>query len=141
MYGSWCPYCVNKTETKLNNILIKIYPLLKHQYRVEWCKNKYPLPFDFVLEDIKIIIELDGIQHFEQVSNWTPPEKTREIDKYKMLCANQNEFSVIRILQEDVFYDSYNWLDELRNNIEKIKGEHIIQNIYMCKNNEYNIFN
>jgi hypothetical protein len=58
-----------------------------------------------------------------------------------MLCANNNGFSVIRILQEDVLEDSYNWLEELKNNIEKIKLENKIQNIYMCKNNEYDIFN
>ena len=58
-----------------------------------------------------------------------------------MDCANNNGFSVIRILQLDVFNDSYNWLDELKNNIEKIKNEGKIQNIYMCKNNEYDVFN
>lgn len=84
---------------------------------------------------IPIIIELDGIQHFEQVSNWQTPEKTQEIDKYKMERANNNGFSVIRLLQEDVFYDSYNWLDELKNNIELIIKDNKIQNIYMCKYN------
>ena len=39
------------------------------------------------------------------------------------------------------FYDTFNWLDELKNNIEKIKNENIIQNIFICKNNEYDIFN
>jgi len=27
------------------------------------------------LEDYKLIIELDGIQHFEQISNWESPEE------------------------------------------------------------------
>ena len=58
-----------------------------------------------------------------------------------LIPANKNNFSVIRILQEDVFYDSYNWLDELKYNINKIKEENKIQNIYMCKNNEYDVFN
>ena len=34
----------------------------------------------------------------------------------------------------------YDWLNELNQTIEKIKNEKIIQNIYMCKNNEYNAF-
>ena len=38
-----------------------------------------------------------------------------------MKCANANCFSVIRLLQTDVFYDTYNWLEELKTNIEKIK--------------------
>ena len=139
--GSGCPYCINKTEEKLYDTLIIHYTKLKQQFKVEWCKHKTYLPYDFVLENNKIIIELDGIQHFEQVSNWLSPEKTHLNDKYKMKCANVNGFSVIRLLQTDVFYDTYNWLEELKTNIEKIKTDKIIQNIYMCKDNEYDIFN
>ena len=140
MSGCWCPYCVNKTEQKLYDALIQYYIELKQQFKVEWCKNKTYLPFDFVLEEDKIIIELDGIQHFEQVSNWQSAEETHINDIYKMKCANENGYSVIRLLQTDVFYDTYNWLKELRENIEKIKLERIIKNIYMCKDNEYDIF-
>ena len=139
-YGYWCKFCINKTEQKLYDILILYYIELKQQYKVDWCKNKTYLPFDFVLEDDKIIIELDGLQHFEQVSNWDSPEKTNINDKYKMKCANLNGFSIIRLLQKDVFYDTYNWLEDLKTNIEKLKNDNIIQNIYMCKNNEYYIF-
>ena len=102
-----------------------------------WSRYKKYLPFDFVLEDYKVIIELDGLQHFIQVSNWQSPEINNDNDKYKMECANKNGFSIIRLLQEDVLYDRYEWLQELQNNIEKIKNEKQIQNIYMCKNNEY----
>jgi very-short-patch-repair endonuclease len=57
-----------------------------------------------------------------------------------MKCANENGFSVIRITQEDVLYDKYDWLKELCKNIEKITEEKVVQNIYMCKNNEYKYF-
>jgi very-short-patch-repair endonuclease len=137
----WCPYCVNKTEQKLYDKLINLYPTLQQQFKVDWCKNINYLPFDFVIPDNKIIIELDGRQHFEQVSNWDDPQKTQENDKYKMKCANDNNYSVIRILQEDVFYDSYDWLSELDNNIKKLIKYDKIQNIYMCQDNEYDIFN
>jgi very-short-patch-repair endonuclease len=137
----WCPYCVNKTEQKLYDKLSTLYPTLQQQFKVDWCKNKTYLPFDFVIPENKIIIELDGRQHFEQVKNWDDPKKTQENDKYKMKCANDNSYSVIRILQEDVFYDSYDWLSELNNNIKDIIKNKKIQNIYMCKDNEYEIFN
>ena len=117
------------------------YPQLKQQFKVEWCKNKTYLPFDFVLAEDNIIIELDGLQHFEQVSNWQAPEETHLNDVYKMKCANENGYSVIRLLQTDVFYDTYDWLREVRENIEKIKLEKQLQNVYMCKNNEYEVFN
>jgi len=57
-----------------------------------------------------------------------------------MKCANENGYTVIRILQEDIFYDKYDWLSDLVFAIEKIKGENITQNIFICKNNEYNNF-
>ena len=121
-------------------ILIKIYPTLKSQYKVDWCKDKKHLPFDFVIEERKIIIEQDGEQHWKQVAKWKTPEHNAIRDMYKMKCANENGFSVIRITQEDVLYNKYDWLDELCKNIEKITNEKVVQNIYMCKNNEYKYF-
>jgi very-short-patch-repair endonuclease len=138
--GSWCPRCRYKTEDKLFKILIEKYPKLKSQYKVDWCKDKKHLPFDFVIEERKIIVELDGCAHFKQVAKWKSPEHNRSRDLYKMKCANENGFSVIRILQEDVFKNKYNWLNELCENIEKITDENRVQNIYMCKNNEYKDF-
>ena len=141
--GIWCSFCVNKTEQILSNKLKEIYITLERQYRVEWCKNSKTnrfLPFDFVLEERKIIIELDGKQHFEQIGNWLSPAETRKNDLYKMNYANENGYSIIRILQKDVYYNKYDWLSELINNIEKITNEKIVQNIYMCKNDEYKDF-
>lgn len=138
--GSWCPNCRYKTEDKLFKILIEKYPILKCQYKVDWCKDKKYLPFDLVIEERKIIIEIDGEQHWKQVAKWKTPEHNRVRDLYKMKCANNNGFSVIRILQEDVFKNKYDWLGELLSNIEKITNENRVQNIYMCKNNEYKDF-
>jgi hypothetical protein len=45
-----------------------------------------------------------------------------------------------RIIQEDVWNDTYDWFDDLIQNIIKITSEHTIQNIYMGKKNEYNNF-
>ena len=141
--GVWCSFCVNKTELILFTKLVICYSTLKRQFKVEWCKNSKSnrfLPFDFVIEERKIIIELDGKQHFEQIGNWLSPEETRKNDLYKMKCANDNGFSIIRILQKDVYKNKYDWLSELISNIEKITRENRVQNIYMCKNNEYKDF-
>jgi len=89
---------------------------------------------------MNIIIELDGDQHFKQISNWTSPDIQIEKDKYKIQCANNNGFSVIRLLQTDVLKDKFNWLLEINNAITKINNEKKIQNIFICKNNEYNLF-
>ena len=60
--------------------------------------------------------------------------------------ANKNGYSVIRILQEDVYFDKYDWIKELTDVIEKIKlnisnNDNKIENVFLCKKNEYNIFN
>ena len=133
-----CPLCeYKKTEKILYDYLISIYSNIIREFKQEWCKNKKYLPFDMCISEFNIIIELDGPQHFEQIHNWKSPEETQINDIYKMKCANKNNYSVIRLLQIDVIDNKYNWKEELLNNIEKIKGNNIIQNIYMCKYNEY----
>jgi very-short-patch-repair endonuclease len=134
--GTWCPYCVNKTEGILLEYLKK-YENVISQFKVEWCKNKSYLPFDFCLPEFKLIIELDGRQHFRQVSNWTSPEECHKTDCYKMKQALVNGYSVIRLLQIDVFYNTYDWKMELTENIEKIKKENTPQVIFMGGEEEY----
>lgn len=118
--GVWCPYCVHKTEEKLFKYLSKTFSHVKRRFKTSWCKNiktNCYLPFDIVIENLKIIIELDGPQHFEQISNWRDPLETQEIDMYKMKQANLNGYTVIRILQEDVYYNRNEWQNNLKNTI------------------------
>jgi very-short-patch-repair endonuclease len=138
--GVGCPFCKNKTEGKLYKKVKEIYPSLITQFKQDWCKRIFNLPFDFCIPEYKIIIELDGSQHFIQVSNWSSPEDTFQNDKFKEECANNNLYSVIRLLQEDVLYDTYDWIKELCNTIEEIKKSDEITNFYLCKNDEYNKF-
>jgi very-short-patch-repair endonuclease len=139
---AWCNLCNNKTEHKLYKELINYYNITR-QFKINWCINKKTnkyYPYDFAIENLHIIIELDGLQHFKQVGKWKSPKITKINDIYKIKCANENGYSIIRILQNDVFYNKYNWLEELIENINKIINDEIIQNIYMCKNNEYENF-
>ena len=57
-----------------------------------------------------------------------------------MKCANENGYSMIRIVQEDVFKDKYDWLQELLDYVDKIIFDKRVQNIYMCKKDEYKDF-
>jgi hypothetical protein len=104
------------------------------QVRFDWCRSltsNRPLPFDFLIEKHKIIIELDGRQHFEQVMNWKSPEDQQDNDKRKMQLANENGYSVIRILQEDVWYDRIDWINELKVNIGSLIELKNVQNIFI----------
>ena len=135
--GTGCPSCSIKTEGKLRLALQSRYPSLQIQFNQDWCQRKR---FDFCIPEHNIIVELDGPQHFRQISNWQSPEDQFETDKYKEKCANDNNYSVIRLLQEDIWLDKYDWCKELCDAIEEIKlGDDII-NIYLCKNNEYGDF-
>jgi very-short-patch-repair endonuclease len=137
--GTWCPYCVRKTEKKMLDFLQQHYTTI-HQFRQEWCKNSETgnrLPFDFCIPELDIIIELDGLQHFIQVMNWRAPDIQQNLDYYKQVQANNNGYSVIRILQPDVYYDRYDWMTELKEIIERIRYSDTVENFYMCKNGEY----
>jgi very-short-patch-repair endonuclease len=134
---SGCPLCFNKTEGIIFKKLQLTYPNIVTQFKQNWCrKNKY-LPFDLCIPKYKVIIELDGPQHFKQVKNWISPEQQFQTDKYKEKCANDNGYSVIRILQEDVLYDRYDWHKEILDTVEGIKNDCHLINYYLCKNNEY----
>nr|WNL49759.1 restriction endonuclease [Marseillevirus sp.] len=108
--GTWCPKCKNKTEAKLFSFLEENFEEPIHQFKVSWCKNPEKnafLPFDFCVS--RTIIELDGRQHYEQVRNWKSPEEQQKTDRYKEEQAVKNGYSVLRILQDDVWNDKINW--------------------------------
>ena len=105
--GHGCPNCINKTELKVFKFLKKYYPEIENEKYFEWCKNKRYLPFDFIIN--KIIIELDGDHHFKQVGKWKSPEYTVYWDNYKMKKAQEHGYSVIRLYQQSVWKDLYDW--------------------------------
>ncbi|AGF85052.1 endonuclease [Moumouvirus goulette] len=132
--GRWCPRCVNKTEEKLHKWLEDNCYNSKSQAKFEWCKSKTYLPFDFCLEDFKILIELDGPQHFKQISNWESPNIVQERDIYKMKLAIHNGYTIIRLLQEDVWSDNIDWKSYLSEKIYYRKKPKIL---FCTNNNEY----
>ena len=121
--GRWCTCTRNKTEAKLFKYLTANYDQeIKDQEPFDWCinpENNRKLPFDFLIEEFKLVIELDGAQHFVQVSNWEDPISRQKTDIYKTKCANKKGYSVIRLLQEDVWNDKNNWQENLLNSIKK----------------------
>jgi len=112
--GGGCPTCLNKTERKLF-LWLKTYYEVVTEFKQPWCVRESTgkeLRFDFLLKEFNIIIELDGGQHFKQVRNWLSPEQQIRIDVYKMQQANKNGYTVIRLLQSDVYRNPITWLEE-----------------------------
>lgn len=129
--GYRCPKCINKTEQIINEFLEENYTNIIQQSKFEWCKNKNCLPFDFLLDDQKILLEVDGPQHFKQISNWQSPEESLERDLFKMKLAIDYGYSIIRISQEDIYNNTIDWKEILKKNIKKYKKPKCI---YISKN-------
>ncbi len=137
--GHWCNCIYRKSEKKLYKWLSKNNYIAICEAKFDWCvnlKTKRKLPFDFVVEKYKLIIELDGPQHFTQISNWQKPEITQMCDIYKIKKAIENEYSIIRLLQTDVLNDDNNWEEKLTNNIKCFCTPICI---YIDNKNEYNV--
>ena len=130
---SWCRYCVNKTEQKLQDHLLTDFPLLKRDCTPQWSSKKR---YDFMIPELQIIIELDGPQHFIQISNWETPDTQFTNDLEKTMTALDNGYSVIRIIQEDVLNDTYDWYNELYTIIQSTNSTMVS---CLCKNNEYEL--
>ena len=88
---------------------------------IPFSKTNNVMPFDFGLEEEKILIELDGIQHFEQVSNWDSPDIVKTKDVEKMKKAVEAGYSVIHIFQPEVWSDEYEWKRVLKEQVERLK--------------------
>jgi hypothetical protein len=135
--GIGCLKCRLKTQKVVLGFLDSKFSNVGTEVSFVWCPSltnstRGRLRFDFVLG--KTIIELDGAQHFKQVMNWKSPEEQRVSDLRKMHLANVNGYAVIRILQEDVYYNRCDWKMEL---LEAIKNCMPGQNAFICKKGEY----
>jgi very-short-patch-repair endonuclease len=95
------------------------------------------MPIDFGLIDKKLFIELDGIQHFNQVSNWDSPENVQLKDIEKIKYCLQNGYSMIHIFQKDVWDDVYDWRRVLSNIIEEVSKYDIPSLVFISSNNIY----
>jgi hypothetical protein len=146
--GSGCPTCVNKTEGVISEFLEQ--QKIKHdkQFAPKWLINSITNKkrrFDFTFHKQKMILELDGEQHFSQVSNWDPPELQQSTDVDKMFLAIEHGYSVIRLLQQDVFDNLWDWkgfiLNLLTTRITKsIEPEIIYQDSPKYNNHELLFF-
>lgn len=142
MKGQWCTCVLKKTEAKVWSFLTLLHPSFRKQVSFDWCRNELhakrtKLPFDFTSESLRIIVELDGRQHFVQVSIWTSPEVTNQRDRYKVQQALTHGYSVIRILQEDVWYDRIDWKSLLSREIERCSQLSVPELVFINYPEEY----
>jgi len=158
-------YWKNKTEKKVYIFLEKYLSTISNsavsisihrEYCVEWCKNVDTgknYRYDFLIkitfssgQEIFIIIELDGQQHFEFCKNNRYNKQLsyierHERDLYKMNVALEQKYHFIRLFQPDIWYDNITWENELSNTIDYILLNYQIPIIkYISRDNIYNDF-
>lgn len=120
--GSKCPKCIQKStgENIIRQFLIKNKIKFEEQKRFADCVNKKQLPFDFYIEDFRILVEYQGRQHFEPVkwsNNWNDQDaynnliEVQKNDSIKKEWCKKNNIELIEI----------SYLDKC--NIEKILKE------------------
>ena len=119
--GRGCRDCQNKTEMKVKDFLTNEFGTtlvgaqLMDETGFDWCKNKQRLPFDIILvlaDGTRIIIEVDGPQHYERVPHFNRDKSLEEIqywDRFKERRAVNNGHSLIRLKQVDVWNDTTDW--------------------------------
>lgn len=93
----------SKREDFIASYLKSINVLFEREKRFEDCRNIQQtdmLPFDFYIPDRNIILEYDGLQHFESIDYWGGQEKFVTIqrnDKIKNDYCKRNNIILLRL--------------------------------------------
>lgn len=93
-----CPKCkMSKGEYYIYNYLKENNIYFEKQYKLKDCKDKYELPFDFMIKvnDKIKLIEFDGTQHYNDT--FYTNIKTKEHDKLKNDYCKKNNIELLRI--------------------------------------------
>lgn len=95
--GRRCPFCrSSKGEKAIEKVLKNSMIKYEREKAFDWLKNR---KYDFFLPEFNLIIEFNGIQHYEDLSNigWTSLVRQQEIDKLKEKKALQEGYNYLII--------------------------------------------
>jgi len=100
--GRRCPFCSRKPlgESRIERFLRNRGIGFKDNFRFADCKNTYPLSFDFYIFEYNILIEFNGIQHYEPVKIFGGEDQLkiqRHHDEIKYNYCNDNGIPLIII--------------------------------------------
>lgn len=93
----------SKWEDFICNYLLSLNVDFEEQKRFKDCTNTKGsdmLPFDFYIPKYNLLIEYDGLHHFEPINGWGGEEKfakTQENDNIKNKYCKNNEIRLLRI--------------------------------------------
>ena len=138
--GYWCPFCKKKTEAKVLAFLATLEGEWDTQLRREWCRFSATgnvMPIDFGSVAHHMTLELDGPQHFKQISNWNGPEEVQEKDLEKIKACLSNGYHHLRMTQEEVWKDKYDWKHMLLATITRLQTTSTPQCIFISNTEKY----
>lgn len=96
-----CPHCyVSRGEDVIRVYLKERGYSFKEQYRIDECRNKRPLPFDFAIFDnnaLMFLIEYDGIQHYQPKFGEENFRRTQLHDRIKNRYCEDKGIPLLRI--------------------------------------------
>jgi Zn finger protein HypA/HybF involved in hydrogenase expression len=117
LHGYGCSKCKNKTQTIILNYIIENFPFkIIPEKKFKWClsKKENQLPFDWCIPELMLLIECDGRHHFKNIARWHSEfEIVVANDVYKMKCAMEHGYTILRIHQEDVWNNTFDWQTKL----------------------------
>lgn len=134
--GHKCPNCKFKTEKLVCDFLRLSHEIVREK-TFPWTLNPETggyRRYDVYIEKLNILIEIDGGQHFKQVMNWKDYKIIQKLDKLKNKWAIENNLSIIRIRQIDIYLDKIDWKAALT---QELYIRDKPTEIFICKNNEY----
>ena len=126
-----CPICnSSKGEKEILKILKENNINNNMHYSFKDCRDKQPLPFDFYLPEHNLVIEFDGIEHFEPIGFGGDAnknfEETVKHDKMKDEYCKKNNIDILRIKYTENIFDC---LCKKLNLKEQVKKD-LVDNIY-----------
>lgn len=106
--GSHCPYCNNpKGEEVINKILKSLNINYEYQKTFPDLRDIQPLSYDFYIPDQSILIEYQGIQHYQPIGYFGGGERfeyQQKHDKMKADYAKDHHYNLITVpYTEDTF--------------------------------------
>lgn len=116
-----CGCLISWKEEEISHLLEKHSVIFQRQYRIQECRDKKPLPFDFGILDkennLLGVIEYQGAQHYRPASwdNVESFQKRQKHDKMKFKFCSDNKIPLLVLNSENYNNKTiYNWIEQIK---------------------------
>lgn len=111
---------------------------IRQQVMFDWLKcpkTSKNYKYDFLIEELKVIIEVDGGHHFKDIVFWkSNNDNVIRRDIIKIHCGHQHGYTVVHVPQEYVWFNRNDWESRL---IAEIRLHETPETIFVCDDNRY----